>query len=82
VSIAGNVNGAFKAGTKVTIGLRVTCSSYKTIGTTKLSPKGAFTATVPAPAGAANEIAVYRATTTVLSGRHREPTATLPQPAA
>src|SRR2546430_10323212 len=46
VRISGVVSGAFKRGTKVKIGLRVTCASFQLVATVKLSPAGGFSATV------------------------------------
>jgi hypothetical protein len=81
VLLSGKVTGSFKAGTPVKILLRVTCSSERVVATVKLTHAGTFTASVPAPTGAASQIAVYRATTTVLNDGHREATFTLPTPA-
>lgn len=80
VLLSGYVTGSFKAGTIVKLLLRVTCSKEEVIAKTKLSRSGRFTASVPAPTGAASQIAVYRATTTVLDGGHPETTFTLPTP--
>ena len=80
VSIAGRVSGSFRAGTAVHIGLRVTCAKYKSVATVKLTRTGTFSATVPAPTGAASQIAAYRATTTVLADGHPFATFTLPTP--
>lgn len=80
IKVAGAVTGHFRRGTAVKIGLRVTCAKYLVVGKAKLGRTGTFTATVAAPSAAGREVAVYRATTTVLTGRHREPTATLPLP--
>jgi hypothetical protein len=80
VSIAGRVSGSFRAGTAVHIGLRVTCAKYKNVATVKLTHAGTFSATVPAPTGAASQIAAYRATTTVLADGHPFATFTLPTP--
>jgi hypothetical protein len=82
VRLAGHVTGSFKAGTPVRIALRVTCSHERVVATVKLTQAGTFTATVPAPTGAASQIAVYRAATTVLDNGHPEPTYTLPTPPA
>jgi FG-GAP repeat len=80
ILLAGYVTGSFKAGAVVKILLRVTCSSEKVIAKVKLNGAGKFNATVPAPVGAASQIAVYRGTTTVLKGGHPETTFTLPTP--
>jgi hypothetical protein len=64
----------------VKILLRVTCSKEDVVATVKLTRSGKFSATVPAPASAAKQIAVYRASTTVLDDGHREATFTLPTP--
>jgi hypothetical protein len=80
VSIAGRVTGSFRAGTAVHITLRVTCAKYKNLATVKLTRGGTFSATVPAPSGTASQIAVYRATTTVLEDGHPFATFTLPTP--
>jgi hypothetical protein len=80
VLLAGYVTGSFKAGAVVKILLRVTCSSEKVIAKVKLNGAGKFNATVPAPTGAASQIAVYRGTTTVLKDGHPETTFTLPTP--
>ncbi len=80
VLLAGYVTGSFKAGAVVKILLRVTCSSEKTIAKVKLNGAGKFNATVPAPTGAASQIAVYRGTTMVLKDGHPETTFTLPTP--
>jgi hypothetical protein len=80
VLLSGYVTGSFKAGTKVKILLRVTCSKEEVIANVKLTSTGKFSATVPAPIGATSQIAVYRATTTVLKDGHPEPTFTLPTP--
>jgi hypothetical protein len=80
VLLSGYVSGSFKAGTVVKILLRVTCSSEKVIAKTKLTGSGKFSVAVPAPTGAASQIAVYRGTTTVLKGGHPETTYTLPTP--
>jgi hypothetical protein len=80
VLLAGFVTGSFKAGALVKILLRVTCSEEKVIAKVKLTTSGKFSATVPAPTGAASQIAVYRATTTVLKDGHPETTFTLPTP--
>lgn len=80
VLLSGYVTGSFKAGTKVKILLRVTCSKEEVIANVKLTRSGKFSATVPAPSAAASQIAVYRATTTVLKDGHPEPTFTLPTP--
>ena len=80
VLLSGYVTGSFKAGTKVKILLRVTCSKEEVIAKVKLTRSGRFSATVRAPSAAASQIAVYRATTTVLKDGHPEPTFTLPTP--
>lgn len=80
VHLQGAVSGSFRTGAKVVITLRVTCSSYRVVAKTKLTRSGRFSATFAAPSGAAAQIAVYRAQTTVLSGSHPEKTFTLPQP--
>lgn len=80
VLLSGYVTGSFKAGAVVKILLRVTCSSEKVIAKVKLNGAGKFNATVPAPTGAASQIAVYRGTTTVLKDGHPETTFTLPTP--
>lgn len=80
VSIAGRVTGSFRPGTAVHITLRVTCTKYKNVATVKLTRGGTFSATVPAPSGANSQIAVYRATTTVLEDGHPFATFTLPTP--
>ncbi len=80
VTLSGYVTGSFKAGTAVKILLRVTCSKEEVAAKVKLTPSGRFTATVPAPTGATSQIAVYRATTTVLDHGHPETTYTLPTP--
>jgi hypothetical protein len=80
VLLSGYVTGSFKAGVVVKILLRVTCSSEKAIAKVKLNGAGKFSATVPAPTGAASQIAVYRGTTTVLKDGHPETTFTLPTP--
>ncbi|HTA98131.1 MAG TPA: hypothetical protein VK730_10880 [Solirubrobacteraceae bacterium] len=80
VLLSGYVTGSFKAGAVVKILLRVTCSSEKVIAKVKLDGAGKFNATVPAPTGAASQIAVYRGTTTVLKDGHPETTFTLPTP--
>jgi len=80
VSIAGRVTGSFRPGTAVHVTMRVTCAKYKNVATVKLTHAGTFSATVPAPAGAASQIAVYRATTTVLVDGHPFATYTLPTP--
>ncbi len=80
VLLSGYVTGSFKAGAVVKILLRVTCSSEKVIAKVKLNGAGKFNATVPAPTGAASQIAVYRGTTTVLKDGHLETTFTLPTP--
>lgn len=80
VVLSGYVSGSFKAGTVVKILLRVTCSKEKVIAKVKLTGSGKFNATVPAPTGAASQIAVYRGTTTVLKDGHPEGTFTLPTP--
>jgi len=80
VSLSCYVTGSFKAGSAVKILLRVTCSKEEVAAKVKLTGSGRFTATVPAPTGAASQIAVYRATTTVLDHGHPETTYTLPTP--
>jgi hypothetical protein len=80
ILLTGYVTGSFKAGAVVKILLRVTCSSEKVIAKVKLDGAGKFNATVPAPTGAASQIAVYRGTTTVLKDGHPEATFTLPTP--
>jgi hypothetical protein len=80
VLISGYVTGSFKAGTAVKILLRVTCSKEEVVAKVKLTRSGKFSATVPAPTGAASQIAVYRASTTVLDDGHPEATFTLPTP--
>jgi hypothetical protein len=80
VALSGYVTGSFKAGSKVKILLRVTCSKEDVVATVKLTRSGKFSATVSAPTGAASQIAVYRATTTVLDHGHPEATYTLPTP--
>lgn len=80
VALSGYVTGSFKAGTAVKILLRVTCSKEEVAAKVKLTRSGRFTATVPAPTGAASQIAVYRATTTVLDQGRPETTYTLPTP--
>ena len=80
VRLSGHVTGSFRAGTPVKITLRVTCSRERVVATVKLTQAGTFTATVPAPTGAASQIAVYRAATTVLDDGHPEQTYTLPTP--
>ena len=74
------MTGGFKVGSAVKILLRVTCSKEEVVAKVKLTRSGKFTATVPAPTGATSQIAVYRATTTVLDGGHSETTYTLPTP--
>jgi len=64
----------------VKILLRVTCSKEEVIAKVKLTRSGKFSATVPAPSAAASQIAVYRATTSVLKDGHPERTFTLPTP--
>lgn len=80
VLLAGYVTGSFKAGAKVKILARITCSKEEVIAKVKLTHSGKFSATVPAPTGAASQVAVYRATTTVLNDGHPETTYTLPTP--
>ena len=80
VLLSGYVTGSFKPGAVVKILLRVTCSTEKVIAKVKLTGSGKFSATVPAPTGAASQIAVYRGTTTVLKDGHPETTFTLPTP--
>ena len=80
VLLAGYATGSFKAGSAVNILLRVTCSKEEVVAKVKLTRAGKFTVTVPAPTGVASQIAVYRATTTVLDGGHPETTYTLPTP--
>ncbi len=80
VLLSGYVTGSFKPGSVVKILLRVTCSTEKAIAKVKLTGSGRFSATVPAPAGAASQIAVYRGTTSVLKDGHPETTFTLPTP--
>ncbi len=80
VQIAGGVKGSFKPGTPVVIAERLTCSSYHTLATVKLTRAGTFSATVPAPTGAAGQIALYRASTKVLLHRVAQPTSTEPLP--
>ena len=80
VLLSGYVTGSFKAGTAVKILLRVTCSKEELVAKVKLTSSGKFSASVPVPTGAASQIAVYRATTTVLDDGHREATFTLPTP--
>ncbi len=81
VLLSGYVTGSFKAGAVVKILLRVTCSKEEVIAKVKLTRSGKFNATVPAPTGAASQIAVYRATTTVLKdGQSRDDLFTLPTP--
>ncbi len=82
ILLSGYVTGSFKAGAVVKILLRVTCSSQKVIAKVKLNAAGKFNATVPAPIGAASQIAVYRGTTTVLKDGHPETTFTLPTPSS
>jgi len=80
VLLAGRVTGSFRAGTKVALRLRVTCSSYRTLASVRLTRAGTFTAKVPAPATAAvvGQVAVYRAQTFVLLHGHSFGTYTLP----
>ena len=80
VLLSGYVTGSFKAGTTVKILARITCSKEEVIAKVKLTHSGKFSATVPAPTGAASQIAVYRGTTTVLKDGHPETTYTLPTP--
>ena len=80
VLLSGYVTGSFKAGALVKILARVTCSSEQVVAKVKLTRAGKFSATVPAPKGAASQIAVYRGTTTVLAGGRPETTYTLPTP--
>ena len=80
VLLSGYVTGSFKAGSEVKILLRVTCSKEEVIAKVKLTRSGKFSATVPAPSAAASQIAVYRATTSVLKDGHPERTFTLPTP--
>jgi hypothetical protein len=80
VLLSGYVTGSFKVGTVVKILLRVTCSKEEVLAKTKLSRSGRFNVSVAAPTGAASQIAVYRAATTVLDGGHPETTFTLPTP--
>jgi len=80
VVLSGYVTGSFRAGTVVRILLRVTCRSEHVVASTKLTRSGRFTVTVPAPTGAASQIAVYRGSTSVLDNGHPEPTYTLPTP--
>ncbi len=80
VLLSGYVTGSFKAGSTVKILLRVTCFKEEVIAKVKLTRAGKFSATVPAPKGAASQIAVYRGTTTVLAGGRPETTYTLPTP--
>lgn len=78
--LSGNVTGAFRAGTPVRITLRVSCTLTRTVATVKLTRSGTFSASVPAPSGAASAIAVYDASTTVLLHNRPESTFTLPTP--
>ncbi len=80
VLLSGYVTGSFRPDTVVKILLRVTCSKEVVIAKAKLTSSGKFSASVPAPSGAASQIAVYRATTTVLDDGHPEATFTLPTP--
>jgi hypothetical protein len=70
VRLAGHVTGRFKAGTAVRITQRVTCTTSRTVGTTKLSRSGTWTVSVPAPSVAAASVSVYRARARVQTG-HR-----------
>jgi hypothetical protein len=78
VLVAGHVTGSFRRGTKVRITLRTSCTTNKLVGTARLRRDGRWSATVAAPSADQSQIAVYRASTTVLSGHHTEPTFTLP----
>jgi hypothetical protein len=80
VVLSGYVTGSFKAGTAVKLLLRVTCSKEEVVTKVKLTRSGKFSATVPAPTGAERQIAVYRASTSVLDDGRSETTYTLPTP--
>jgi hypothetical protein len=71
IHLAGHVSGSFRPGTKVSIRLRITCSTYRTVAVVRLTRSGTYSATVRAPTGAAGQVATYRAQTTVL--KHRRP---------
>jgi hypothetical protein len=80
VLIAGRVTGRFTAGTSVVITVRTSCTGTAKAVVAKLGRTGTFTASAPAPTGAAAAYAVYRAQTTVLTGRKPSTTYSLPHP--
>ena len=67
-------DGRFHAGTTVNVLLRTTCNQYLRVAKTTLQKNGHWRAVAPAVQG---EYGVYRASTTVLKGRHDEHTYTL-----
>ena len=77
VLLRGRVSGAFRAGTPVSIRLRISCETYRQIATVTLSKTGTFSARVPAPPHGQQQIAAYRAQTMVLVQGHPQPTDTL-----
>ena len=80
VHLAGHVTGSFRAGTKVTITERTSCTTDKAVASARLGKRGTWSATAPAPAGLAGTLALFRAQTTVLKGRATVRTYSLPDP--
>ena len=78
VLLGGRVTGSFRAGTPVSIRLRVTCSTWKTVAGVRLTRSGTFSTKVKALGGDASQSAVYRAQTSVLLRGHSFGTYTLP----
>ncbi len=78
VLLGGRVSGSFRAGTPVSVRLRVTCSTWKIVAGVRLTRSGTFSTKVKALGGAAGQSAVYRAQTSVLLRGHSFGTYTLP----
>lgn len=79
--LSGRVSGAFRPGAKVALHARLDCSKETVIASTALSGDGTFSASVALPKGYNASTTTFRASTTVLWGRHPELTYTLPTPA-
>ncbi len=77
VTLHGRVTRSFKPGAEVTIYVRQTCTTQREIARTRLTRAGTFSVTVPREAVPAGEVALYRASTTVLLYGHAFSTYTL-----
>ncbi len=76
--LEGRVTGKFKDGAVVAVFRRQSCGGEHMVGRTHLGKGGRFSLIVPNTLPPAGQTAVYRARTTVYSGRHTFLTYTLP----